>query len=101
MFKFTIKPDGGTSFDIEAGMRDLRMWEKTHKGRVFGQIANAEGMSATALYEIAYAACRRQQLIPADVTENQFADGYDLDLIEDEDEDEDGTGPEDPIPAGA
>lgn len=100
MFEFTVTPDGGESFELVAGMRDLRMWERTHKGRVFGQIANAEGMSATALYEIAYSACRRQQLIPADVTEEQFADRYELDLIDDDEDDEqEGAAPADPTPA--
>lgn len=101
MFKFTVRPDDPAllDFDVEAGMRDLRRWEKTHKGRVFGQIADAKGMSATALFEIAFAACSRQGLIPPGLTEDQFAETHDIDLLEDDEES--GETAEDPTRAAA
>ena len=89
MFEFTIIPDSGEQFPIVAGMRDLRMWEKTHKGRGMGSLGDKSTLTATILFEIAYAACKRQGKIPAELTGDQFADLYEIDIdFEDESEDE-------------
>ena len=87
MFDFTITPDGGEPFEMTAGMRDIVIWERTHKGRAFAQLGDG-GMSATMLYEIAYSACRRQQLVPRELTEAQFVGTYDISLGDEPEEDE-------------
>lgn len=80
MFELRVTPDGGEAFDLSAGMRDVRMWEKTHKGRGMGMLREAEGVSATLLFEIAYSACRRQKLIPDGMTEDEFTEMYEVDI---------------------
>jgi hypothetical protein len=89
MFKFKVMPDGGDTFEVEAGMRDLRMWEKTHRGRTFGMLTDRNNMSATALFEVAFVAAKRLGKLPAGVTEDQFALEYEIDLLT-SDDDEDG-----------
>lgn len=101
MFEFTVIPDNGDEFKIEAGMRDLRMWEKTHKGRGMGSLGDKSTLTATIMFEIAYAACKRQGKIPAGLTGDEFAEQYEID-IEDDDEpeaDEDVEAPGDPTPS--
>lgn len=89
MFKFKVMPDGGEAFEADAGMRDIRMWERTHKGRTFGQLTDRNNMSATALFELAFVASKRLGQLPAGVTEDQFAIDYEIDLLgDDEDEDD-------------
>jgi hypothetical protein len=83
MFDFKITPDEGDTFELTAGMRDIVMWERTHKGRAFAQLGDG-GMSATMLYEIAYSACRRQGLVPREISEQQFIASYEIELGEDE-----------------
>jgi hypothetical protein len=85
MFELRVTPDGGETIDISAGMRDVRMWEKTHKGRSMGMLRDADGVSAGLLFEIAYASMRRQGLLPDGLTEEEFTETYELD-IEDENE---------------
>lgn len=78
MFEFRIVPDDGEAFDLTAGMRDLVMWEKTHRGRALAQVG--DGLSASMVYEIAFSACRRQQVLPRDLTEPEFIAGYEVDV---------------------
>jgi hypothetical protein len=82
VFEFTIVPDdkGREPFKVSAGLRDLRVWEKTHKGRSLGQVSSAAGVSATLMFEIAYAACVRQRLLPPGTTEEQFVDEFELEV---------------------
>lgn len=78
LFDMRLTPDStGETFDVAAGMRDVRIWEKTHRGRAYAQLAEP---TATALYEIAFGACRRQRLIPDALTEAEFIETYELDL---------------------
>jgi hypothetical protein len=74
MFELRIQPDGAEPFDVSAGMRDVRLWEKTHRGRSMGQLQSADGVSATVLFEVAYTACKRQGAIPAGLTEDEFCE---------------------------
>lgn len=84
-FEFEIIPDDGSEpFRLNAGMRDLRTWEKLFKGRGLGDMRDASGVTATIMYEIAYAAARRQGKIPNTLTLDGFADTHDLNLIDDE-----------------
>jgi hypothetical protein len=104
MFKMTIQPDqdGVEPFEIDAKLRDLVWWEKAFKGRSLGMLSNEGKVSATIMFEIGYSACRRQGVLDATVTLEQFINTHDIELEDDEtDEDEDGTGDEDPTRAGA
>jgi len=82
MFEMIITPDdGGEPIEIEAGMRDVRIWEKMHRGRALATHLG-EGMKAEYVFELAYSACRRQGKIADGVTEEQFIDTHELDLLE-------------------
>ena len=84
-FEFQIIPDDGSEpFRVDAGMRDLRMWEKLHKGRGLGLLSDRSGITATIMFEIAYSAARRQGKIPNTMTGDQFADAHEIDILEDE-----------------
>lgn len=85
MFKFTVTPDaeGAEPFELDATMRDLRVWEKTHHKRSLGQATDGAAISATMLFEIAYSACVRQRKIPAGLTEEQFAEQYEIEPDDD------------------
>jgi len=84
MFNFRLTPDDGETIDVVASMRDVRMWEKTHKGRSLGQLSDGAGISATILYELGFTAAKRGQSIPSGLTEDDFADRYDLEVETDE-----------------
>lgn len=86
MFEFRILPDGGKPFEISATMRDLRMWEKTHRGRSMGMLSDRSAVSATILFEIAYSACRRQGVIDSQMTGDTFAETFDFELGEEVEE---------------
>ena len=58
MFDFKLTPEGGDTFEVTAGSRDVLQWEKTTKGASFGSIAN--GLKITDLYKIAWIAAKRQ-----------------------------------------
>ncbi|HYD28882.1 hypothetical protein [Brevundimonas sp.] len=99
MFEFRILPDGGEPFEITASMRDLRMWEKTHRGRSMGVLSDRSSLSATILFEIAYAACRRQGKIHNDMTGDVFAETHDFELGEEVEEEEPAEKLGNPTPA--
>lgn len=82
MFELRITPDDGDTLDVSAGMRDVRMWEKTHKNRGLGQLSDGAAISATVLYELAFTAAKRSGLLPAGLTEDAFADQYELEVEE-------------------
>lgn len=83
MFTFKIDPDGRESFTVRGTSRDIAQWERTTKGASLGKIQ--EDMSVTALYAIAFHACRRQGLWTG--TQAEFEQSCDIDTIDD-DEDE-------------
>lgn len=102
MFDFTVTPDGGDPITVAAGMRDVVLWEKTHKGRALAQIGDATKLSASIIYELAYSACRRQRLLPDGTTEAAFCENYDIefdvpepepDAADEQDSDMDPTSP--------
>ena len=80
MFNFRVTPDSGQPFGLTAGMRDVRWWEKTHRGRSMGMLQSAAGVSAGVLFEIAYSAARRQGLVPDTMTGDAFADAFEIDV---------------------
>jgi len=79
MFEILVQPDGLDSFELSAGLRDIRLWEKTHAKRSMGQLQDGAAISATILFEVAYSACRRQGLIP-DITEDVFCESYEIEV---------------------
>jgi hypothetical protein len=85
-FEFEIIPDDQTiePFRVEAGMRDLRMWEKLHRGRGLGLLGDKSSITATIMFEIAYSAARRQGKIPNTMTGDLFADTHELNILDDE-----------------
>lgn len=92
-FSFKIIPDAEDvePFQVEAGMRDLRLWEKINKGRAIGMVSDQARISATLLFEIAHATCRRQGKIPSDVNGDRFADLYDIETVNEDQPEATGT----------
>lgn len=81
MIDFTVTPDDGDPYELTATMRDVRRWEKTHKGK---RLAQLKEPSADDLYEVAYIAAQRQGKV-AGVTFDEFADSCDVEVPADED----------------
>jgi hypothetical protein len=81
-FRFRVEPDDGDTFEVGAGMRDTRLWEKLHRNRSLGMLSDPASMSATVLFELAYSACRRQGMVPVAMTVDQFVDAYDIEMID-------------------
>lgn len=82
MFELRITPDEtGEAFDVNAGMRDVVIWERTHRGRSLAQIGDGN-LTATMVFELAFSACRRQQRIPRELTEEQFFESYEVEVEE-------------------
>ncbi len=93
MFTFKVTPDGGEPYQVVAGSRDLRMWEKAGPNRSIGKLLADMRMSA--LYEVAHIAARRQQLFTG--TLDDFGNTCELTLPQEYDtEYDDGEGPSDP-----
>lgn len=67
MIQFNVTPDGGETYQLKATSRDIYIWEKTHRGKVFGAIAEAPPM--VDLYEIAHQAARSQGLFSGTLDE--------------------------------
>lgn len=88
MFPFKITPDDPQAepFDIVAGMRDLRVWEKTNPKRSMGSLNTPSAISATVMFEVAYAACVRQQRIPRGMTLDEFAETHEIEMPDEDDE---------------
>lgn len=100
MFTFKVIPDDSAiePFQVEAGMRVIRMWEKLRPKRSMGLLGKPENMTAAALFEIAHLACRQKGLIPQSMTEDDFIAAYEIDLLDDDREQADD---EVPTSAGA
>lgn len=80
MFHLLITPDDGSDrFEVTAGMRDLVIWERTHKGRSLSQVGDG-ALTAGMLYEIGFSACTRQQLIPRGTSAPEFFEAYEIDV---------------------
>jgi hypothetical protein len=58
MFRFTIYPDGGESYELCAATRDVCSWEKSI--RYERTVADLEGTAMADLYGIAFHAAVRQ-----------------------------------------
>lgn len=88
MFTFKVVPDDPAvePFELTAGMRDLRLWEKTNKGRGLGMLGDKAGVSVVILFEIATAAATRQRKVPIGTTADEFAEAYEIELQDDESE---------------
>lgn len=98
MFEFKVVPDDPDvePFEITAGMRDLRLWEKAFPKRVMGMLGDKGTMSATIMFELAFIACRRQGKLSDSMSVvrgpdgvDLFADAYEIDLLGDDDDEPD------------
>lgn len=70
----TVFPDGAEPYDITITSRDIAHWERTHKGRSFGQFES--DMRMEFLVELAYVASVRSGLWSG--PENEFRDSVDV-----------------------
>lgn len=75
MIEFTVKPDTGDEFKVEATSRDVYVWEKITKSHM-GQLQ--DNISMTAMYSLAHLAAKRQQLFNGSLDE--FTQTCDLDF---------------------
>src|SRR5690606_19493834 len=89
MMTFEIIPDDGDPYRLEAGSRDVLMWEKAGKGRSFGQFGSGESMRMEHLYGLAYYAARRQGLFTGSLAE--WEQSVELRPVKDDEDDEEGT----------
>lgn len=78
MHDFKIMPDDGETFYVTSGMRDVRLWERTHRGATVGALG--ESVTAQRLFEVAYVTCKRNKLIPEGMTEAEFDAAYDFSI---------------------
>lgn len=86
MFTFTVKPDGGEPFEVEATSRDIVRWEGMNRKNSVGSLT--EDMRMTDLTDLAWVAADRRGLTDLDVRE--FRAGVDIDFEKtDADDDED------------
>ena len=67
MFTFKITPDGGDTFEVPAGTRDVLVWEKSGPNRSISGLLN--NLKATDMYAIAHIAAKRQQLFTGSLHE--------------------------------
>lgn len=103
IFEFTVTPDadGAEPFTVKTGMRDIRAWEKTHRGRSMGQLSDNAGMSATILFELAATSCRRQGIVSGTMSDDDFVEQFDIDFSEDEQGGSEAPEPGDPTLSAA
>lgn len=69
MFRFTIRPDDGDPWEVEATTRDVARWERTDKTASLHRLENE--YRATDLYSIAYYAALRQGLFEGKLSDFQ------------------------------
>lgn len=67
LFTFTVKPDGGDEFEVEATSRDILNWEKTTKGASLGKFE--KDPQITDVYKIAHFAAKRTQQFAGNLQE--------------------------------
>lgn len=83
LFRFKVWPDAGEPFELEAGSRDVQLWEKTNHGKTWdGLMAN---LNMTDLYALAHIAARRRQLFTDDL--KAFTETCELEFIPGEEPD--------------
>lgn len=74
MFTFRISPDGGETWELRAGTRDVAAWERAGKDN---SLANLErDLKISDLYWIAFLAAKRQGLYTG--TQSDFEASVDL-----------------------
>lgn len=81
--RFKVTPSSGEMFELAAESRDIYVWEKTSKGKAFGD--SMRSGSVVDLTEIAYYAARRQGFFVGTLTE--FASSHDIEGVEEEEPD--------------
>lgn len=79
MFTFKVVPDSGEPFELKAGTRDVLTWEKTTKGKSYGQLVSEPNL--VDYYKLAHIAAWRQQLFTG--TLKEFEESHDIDLTGD------------------
>lgn len=84
MFTFTVRPDGGESYDVEATTRDVLAWERANKGVNLKKLEEAP--SLLDFYKIAHFAVRRQQLFTGSL--DDFMDTCDIEVHDTEEDGE-------------
>lgn len=86
MFSFTVKPDGGEAFEVEATSRDIVRWEGMSRNNSVGALQ--ENLRMTDLVNLCWYAADRQGFTSLDRL--AFADLVDVSFkASDEDDDED------------
>lgn len=87
MAMLTVKliPDHGEPVEIEAGTRDVYVWEKTNHGKTFAEFTR--DVAVVDLYEIAWHAARRQGVFTGNLKD--FVETYEIETEVEEKEDED------------
>lgn len=102
MIDFKVLPDDGEPYKVTATARDVLVWERTNKGKVFSDISTRQSM--VDLYCMAWIASRRLGLIAADLKLAEFEKTHDLEIVEEEEGESDPTqtgpsdGPSSPSP---
>lgn len=84
-----IRPEGGEEHQITAGPRDLLVWQKTSRGRTFGQLlpiredgegVNIEKLDWAEIYRLAHIVARREGLFNGQLKE--FEEQVDVGLAD-------------------
>ncbi|GHG97574.1 hypothetical protein ACFORH_42980 [Amycolatopsis roodepoortensis] len=76
MFKFTLTPEDGAPFEVDADSRDVLQWEKRNKGATLKRLL--EELAMADLYKVAYIAAKRQNKF--DGTPDEFEASVVLDF---------------------
>jgi hypothetical protein len=93
MLRMRAHPDGGEPYIIAATARDVLIWERTGKGKVFQELVRSQAM--VDLYRIAHISATRQGLYSDDL--RSFELTVDLENLDaEDDDDEQGEGGADP-----
>lgn len=89
MQRFKVTPEGGESYELVTGSRDVLVWEKTNRvGRTAVNLA--DGAALMDQYAIAYIGAKRQGLFTG--TREEFETTCELEALS-EDEEPDPTPP--------
>ncbi len=78
MFTFTLIPDEGDPFKVQAQMRDVLVWEKTGRDRAMENLGSP--MRASDMYELAFIAAKRTGAIRPTVSREDFEATHELEL---------------------
>jgi hypothetical protein len=89
LFTFTVKPDGGDEYELEATSRDVLNWERTTKGASLSKFER--DAMITDVYKISHFAAVRAQRFTGDLKEWQ--DSVDIEFEKDEEDAEDAVPP--------